>query len=231
MTNVDYLTYGSADFTMTPYGPYWKFMKKLCMSELLGGRTLELHLPLRREERKRFLQSMLRRAEKGEEVDVGAALISLTNNIISRMALKQRCSEDEDEAHEVRKLVKDMCELAGRFNASDMIWFCKNLDLQGYGKKLKHVRDGYDKMMEKIMKEHEEARKQRKENGGDDGYVKDLLDILLDIYEDQSSEIKLTRENIKAFIMVIKAFNVYTYMRSILRCTFFLIELVYISCV
>ena len=54
--------------------------------------------------------------------------------------------------------------------------------------------------MEKIMKEHEDARK--KEMGGDEA-VRDLLDILLDIYNDESSEIGLTRENIKAFIMVI----------------------------
>lgn len=31
---------------------------------------------------------------------------------------------------------------------------------------------------------------------------KDLLDILLDIYEDENAEWRLTRENIKAFIMV-----------------------------
>ncbi|KAH7511012.1 hypothetical protein FEM48_ZijujUnG0057500 [Ziziphus jujuba var. spinosa] len=142
MANIDYLTYGSADFTMAPYGPYWKFMKKLCMSELLGVRTLDLHIPVRREEIKRFLKSTLRKAEKGEEMEVGAEVIRLTNNIISRMALKRRCSEDEDEAHKVRKLIEEMCELAGRFNASDMFWFCKNLDLQGYGKRLKDVRDG-----------------------------------------------------------------------------------------
>lgn len=34
---VDYMTYGTIDFIFAPYGPYWKFMKKLCMSELLGG--------------------------------------------------------------------------------------------------------------------------------------------------------------------------------------------------
>ncbi|MED6224934.1 hypothetical protein PIB30_088977, partial [Stylosanthes scabra] len=38
-------------------------------------------------------------------------------------------------------------------------------------------------------------------NGDDEQALKDLLDILLDIYADQSSEIRLTRENIKAFIM------------------------------
>jgi hypothetical protein len=50
MANIDNLTYGLVDFTMAPYGPYWKFIKKLCMTELLGGRTLEQHLPVRSEE-------------------------------------------------------------------------------------------------------------------------------------------------------------------------------------
>ena len=68
-------------------------------------------------------------------------------------------------------------------------------------KKLKEVRDKFDAMLDKIIKEHEKARK-RKEDG-----VKDLLDILLDISEDESSEMRLTRENIKAFILV-NCFNI-----------------------
>jgi hypothetical protein len=45
----------------------------------------------------------------------------------------------------------------------------------------------------------------------DGGYaVKDLLHILLDIYEDKSSEMRLTRENIKAFILVNQSFRVLT---------------------
>ncbi|CAL2272541.1 unnamed protein product [Prunus armeniaca] len=200
MANVDYLTYGSTDFAMAPYGPYWKFMKKLCMTELLGGRILEQNLPIRDDEIKRFLHVVLSKADKGEELDVGSELVRLSNNIISRMALKRRCSEQDEEAHMVRELVGKMNELAGKFNFTDMFWFCKNFDLQGYGKRLKEVRDRYDDMMEKIIKEHEDERRKRiKEREGDDGL--DLLDILLDIYEDQGSEIKLSRENIKSFIM------------------------------
>jgi hypothetical protein len=135
---------------------------------------------------------------------VGVELIRLTNNIISRMALRKRCLENEDDDDKVRKLVEEMCELAGKGNVSEMIWFCKNLDLQGFGKRLKDVRDMYDTMMEKIMKEHEEARKKKELK--DDG-IKDVLDILLDIYEDENSEIKMTRENIKGFIMGIRAFR------------------------
>ena len=199
MKAVEYLTYGSADFSFAPYGRYWKFMKKICMSQLLGGRTLDQFLPVRHEEIKRFLHLMLKKADRKEAVEVPRELIRLTNNIISRMLMGLRCCENEDEADEIRKLVTETAELTGKFNFSDYIWFCKDFDLQGFGKRLKKVRDKFDTMMDRIIKEHEEARKEEKREGD---AVKDLLDMLLDISEDESSEFRLTRENIKAFIMV-----------------------------
>ncbi|KAM1096661.1 hypothetical protein TB1_013437 [Malus domestica] len=198
---VDYLTYGSADFSFAPYGPYWKFMKKLCMSELLGGRTLDQLLPVRREELASFVQLLLNKAKAAEPVDVGAELMTVTNNVISRMIMGQSCSSNEKEAAEIRKQVKAIAELTGKFNLSDFIWFCKNLDLQGFGKQLKEVRDRFDVMMERIIKEHQEERKKKEVGEGGGDAVKDLLDILLDIAEDETSEFRLTRENIKAFIL------------------------------
>ncbi|CAI0386891.1 unnamed protein product, partial [Linum tenue] len=193
---VDYLTYGSADFFFAPYGPYWKFMKKLCVSELLGGRILDRMLPLRRDEIGRSLQRTRNRAEAGEPMDVGGELIRVANNVISVMAMGERCSGGADEADWVRKLVAETAELTGKFNLSDYVWFCKRLDLQGFGKRLEDLRERFDSMMERIIEEHVEARMNKKKKTT----VKDLLDVLLDIKEDQDSEIKLTRENIKAFI-------------------------------
>ncbi|KDP24589.1 hypothetical protein JCGZ_25505 [Jatropha curcas] len=201
---VDYLTYGSADFSFTPYGPYWKFMKKICMTELLGGRMLDQLLPVRHEEIGQFLKLMLKKANANEPVDVGKQLLRLTNNVISRMLMSERCSNNEDEANEIRELVQEVAELTGKFNLSDYIWFCKNLDLQGFGRRLKKVREKFDTMMHRIIAEHEEARKIKKETGERDS-MKDLLDILLSISEDENSEIKLTKENIKAFILDIFA--------------------------
>ncbi|CAI0386884.1 unnamed protein product, partial [Linum tenue] len=194
---VDYLTYGSADFFFAPYGPYWKFMKKLCVSELLGGRILDRMLPLRRDEIGRSLQRTRNRAEAGEPMDVGGELIRVANNVISVMAMGERCSGGADEADWVRKLVAETAELTGKFNLSDYVWFCKRLDLQGFGKRLEDLRERFDSMMERIIEEHVEARMNKKKKTT---VVKDLLDVLLDIKEDQDSEIKLTRENIKAFI-------------------------------
>ncbi|PIA53462.1 hypothetical protein AQUCO_00900210v1 [Aquilegia coerulea] len=202
---VDYLTYGSADFSFAPYGPYWKFMKKICMSELLGGRTLDQLLPVRREEIRRLLMKMIRKSDSEDTVDVGGELITLANNIISRMMMNKRCSESEKEAEDVRSLVHEVAELTGTFNLSDYIWFCRNIDLQGLRKRFEDLHVRFDAMAEKIMKEHEEVRGEKNERGNEGDRVKDLLDILLDVAEDDKAELKLTRENIKAFILDIFA--------------------------
>ncbi|XP_077210777.1 3,9-dihydroxypterocarpan 6A-monooxygenase-like [Tasmannia lanceolata] len=195
---IDIITYGSNDFSFAPYGPYWKFMKKLCMSELLGGRILDQFSPVRREEIQSLLLSLSKKSNVGEKVDVGKELVTLTNNIISRMAMGRRCIGSEEEAEGVQELVQEVAHLTGKFNFADFIGFCKNFDLQGLEKRYKDVHKRFDEMMEGIMREHEEARKEEKEEG--EG-VKDLLDILLEISDDENAEVKLTRENIKAFIL------------------------------
>ncbi|KAK7285533.1 hypothetical protein RJT34_20307 [Clitoria ternatea] len=198
---VDYLTYGSQDFSFAPFGPYWKFMKKICMSELLGGHTLTQLLPVRRQETSRFLRLLFKKGKAGKAIDVGGELLTLSNNVVSRMIMSQTCSENDSEAAEVRKLVQDTAHLTGKFNVSDFIWFFKNWDLQGFGKRLEEIRDRFDTMMERVIKEHEEERRKRKELGDGQNPIKDLLDILLDIHNDKNSDIKLTKENIKAFIL------------------------------
>ncbi|GJY60462.1 cytochrome P450 93A3-like protein [Tanacetum coccineum] len=62
------------------------------------------------------------------------------------------------------------------------------------------IRTRFDALMERILREHQEARKQK-----DIGQVRDLLDVLLDISEDENMEMKLTTNNIKAFILDIFA--------------------------
>ncbi|KAF9597333.1 hypothetical protein IFM89_017236 [Coptis chinensis] len=197
---IDYLTYGSADFSFAPYGPYWKFMKNIVMTELLGGRTLDQLLNVRREEIRRFLMLMLRKSDAEETINVGGELITMANNVISRMMMSRRCSDSEKEADEVRSLVHEVAVLTGTFNLSDYIWLCRNLDLQGLKKRFEDLHVRFDNMAEKIMKEHEEVRRSNKK-----GRVKDLLDILLDVAEDDKSEMKLSRKNIKAFILDIFA--------------------------
>ncbi|XP_058071332.1 cytochrome P450 93A3-like [Magnolia sinica] len=190
------LTYGSFDMAWAPYGPYWKFLKKLSVSELFSSRTLQHMLPVRREEIMRLLQVLLKKSEAGNAVDVGSELEKMTNNVISRMMMSGICTSTDGEADDVRKVVHEALELMGAANASDYIGFCRNLDLQGLRKRSEDAHCRFDRLVERIIKKHEKARKM---NGGDG--AKDILDILLDVSEDESAEVKLTRDNIKAFML------------------------------
>ncbi|WJX80556.1 hypothetical protein P8452_63540 [Trifolium repens] len=154
-----------------PYGDYWKFMKKICMSELLGGKTLDQFNPLRQQETLRLLNVLKKKWEAGEAVDV-----------------------------EIRELVQDSSELAGKFNLSDFIWFFKNWDLQGFNKRLKEMMERFDTMIGRVIREHQEDMIKKRNENGEGAHVKDLLDILLEIQENENSKMKLTRENVKAFI-------------------------------
>ncbi|XP_027353138.1 cytochrome P450 93A3-like [Abrus precatorius] len=197
---VEALTYGFQDFLFAPYGPFWKFLKKLCMSELLGGHMVDQFLPVRQQETKRFIKLGYQKGLAGEAVDFGGEFITLSNNVVSRMTLSQMSSENEDEVKEMRKLVADTAELVGKFNISDFIWFLKSFDLQGFNKRLREIQIRFDTIMDGMIKKREEERKNNRENGGTHE-IKDMLDVLLEIHEDESSEIRLTKENIKAFIL------------------------------
>ncbi|CAH2073788.1 unnamed protein product [Thlaspi arvense] len=198
MQNVDYLTYGSADFFSAPYGIHWKFMKRICMVELFSSRALDSFVSVRSEELRKLLTRVLKKAEAEESVNLGEQLKELTSNVITRMMFRERHSEDSNgcggKREEVIKMVVELNELAGFFNVSETFWFLRRLDLQGINKRLKSAREKYDVIIESIMEEHETRKT-------DEAGARNMLDILLHIYEDKNAEMKLTRENIKAFIM------------------------------
>ncbi|NP_001289203.1 beta-amyrin 24-hydroxylase-like [Cicer arietinum] len=189
------LTYGAADYFFIPYGNYWRFLKKLCMTELLSGKTLEHFVSIREDEIKAFLNTLLEISKSGKKIEMRQELIRHTNNIISRMTMGKKSNGMGDEVGKLRKLVREIGELLGAFNLGDIIEFMRPLDLQGFGKRNRNAHHNMDEMMEKVLKEHEEVRAKE---GVDSDRKKDLFDILLNLIEADS---KLTRESAKAFAL------------------------------
>ncbi|ONM19154.1 3,9-dihydroxypterocarpan 6A-monooxygenase [Zea mays] len=202
--------YDSAGFAFAPYNTHWRFMKRLCMSELLGPRTVEQLRPIRRAGTVSLLGDLLASSARGETVDLTRHLIRLSNTSIIRMVASTVPGSVTDEA---QKVVKDVAELVGAFNVDDYIAVVRGWDLQGLRRRAADVHRRFDALLEDILRHKEEARAARRLDQ-DDGqgisskqdkkqatHSKDLLDILMDKAEDQAAEVKLTRENIKAFII------------------------------
>ncbi|CAL4996442.1 unnamed protein product [Urochloa decumbens] len=193
-----HLAYDDAGFAFAPYGPHWRFMKRLCMSELLGPRTVEQLRPVREAE----LAAVLRAARDaaGRPMDVSRQLIGMSNNAIMRMVASSLPGHMTEAA---RDCAKHVAEVVGAFNLEDYVGLCKGWDLQGLTRKTREVRDKFDALLEIMITAKEEARRRKAARGeaASSATTKDLLDILMDAAEDQNAEVKLTRENIKAFVL------------------------------
>lgn len=195
----DELPYGNSGFFATPYGDYWRFMKKLCMTQLLSPKQLDHTRFLRHQEILRLLRRLKECGENKEVVDLGAELMKLTNNSICKMVMSTCCSENGDEAEKIRVLVKESFELAAKVCFGDVLGPFKRLGFWIYGKQALDVTMRYDKLLEGIMEQHEERAKR-------DGFWLredyDLMDLLLKVYHDDKAELKITRTHVKAFLLV-----------------------------
>jgi cytochrome P450 len=201
--------YGSDGFTFAPYSPHWRFMKRLCMSELLRPRTVEQLLPVRHDVLVSLLQSAL--ASSSSEMDLTGALIRLSVESIVRMIASTVPGSVTEKA---QALVKTVAELLGAFNVEDHISVCRGWDLQGLGRRATDLHRQFDALLEDMIRHKEGAREARRMSGDVGGEPtvkkstatpasKDLLDILLDKMEDETeAEVKLTKEKIKGFLTV-----------------------------
>lgn len=129
------LTYGNHSLGFSPYGPYWAFTKKMAISELLGSRTLEQSLPSRTRELHTFIGTCLGKARAGESVNLISELTRMTSNTTSFMLMGVRCAATPAEADEVMTLVRDVTQIAGVFDLSEIFWF----DLQGFRKRYEDI--------------------------------------------------------------------------------------------
>ncbi|XP_073010202.1 cytochrome P450 93G1-like [Typha latifolia] len=190
--------YDAAGFAFAPYGPYWRFVKRLCVSDLLAPRTVDFLRPVRRAELHALVYAVLTKAKLREAVDLTWELIRMSNDEIVKMTTGTTVAM----AEEVRMMVKDVAELVGSFNLEDFVGLCKGWDLQGLGRRINEVHKRFDGFLERIIKVKEKKRR-RKREGIEvvEEEVKVLLDILLDVAEDENAEFKLSRENIKGFIL------------------------------
>ncbi|KAB1224799.1 Beta-amyrin 24-hydroxylase [Morella rubra] len=187
------LPYGSEGFFSAKYGEYWRFMKKVCMTQLLGAKQLEQSRSIRREEIASLLCRVLESGQKKEVIDLGAELMKLTNNATCRLAMSTRVSGETNEAEQIRDLVKESLKLATKVCFGDVLGPFKRLSFWLYGKQAIDVTMKYDGILERIWKEHEETG--HKEN------EQDLMDILLKVYKNDKAEFQMTRNHVKALLL------------------------------
>ncbi|KAM5584887.1 licodione synthase-like [Rosa sericea] len=207
-TAIERITYDSS-LAFSPYGPYWKFIKKVTVNELLNSHSVNKFHSIRADEYTRLLRLFSERAESCQAVNLSEELPRICHNVIGQMMLGKystAASSNTERAEEARLVVREATRIFGELNLCDfnMVW--KKLDFQGFGKRIEDTHVKFDALVEKVVNQREKLRiKNNKINGGeeDEKEVKDFLSILLDMLEDESGEHKevgFSRVHIKALI-------------------------------
>lgn len=195
----EYFIYRGSRFVLAQYGDYWRFMKKLCMTRLLAVPQLDRFADVRDQEKVKLVESVMKRCKEGKPCDLSSEFTTLTNNTICRMAMSTRCSGNNNDASVIKELIRTCLKLSGKISVGDVLGPLKVLDFSGNGMKLKAALLKYDRLVERIIQEHQEKAIK---GYYDENQEQDLLDILLEVYRDPTAEVKISMKDIKSFLLV-----------------------------
>ncbi|KAK1433534.1 hypothetical protein QVD17_10445 [Tagetes erecta] len=181
--------YDYAMFPLSPYGEYWRQVRKMVTVELLSQRRVEMLRHVRVAEVRTFMKYINDACLKNKEV-AGSDMVkvemreffaNLVLNIITRTIAGKRFSPGDKEAIEVHEVVRKFFEYLGTFVVSDFIPQVKFLDLGGHAKGMKLAAKDMDDIIEGWLIEH---KKRREHND----VKKDFMDILISIVENASKD-------------------------------------------
>jgi ferulate-5-hydroxylase len=203
---IAYLTYDRADMAFAHYGPFWRQMRKLCVMKLFSRRRAETWVAVR-DESAALVRAVA--SSGGEAVNLGELIFNLTKNVIFRAAFGTR---DGDGQEEFIAILQEFSKLFGAFNIGDFIPWLSWMDPQGINRRLRDARAALDCFIDKIIDEH--MKRGKSPDDADADMVDDMLAFLAEAkpaanksagggdVDDLQSTLRLTRDNIKAIIMV-----------------------------
>lgn len=204
---ISYLTYDRADMAFAHYGPFWRQMRKLCVMKLFSRKRAESWESVREEVD--FMIGTVA-SSAGSAVNVGELVFSLTRNIIYQAAFGSSSHEGQDD---FIKILQEFSKLFGAFNIADFIPGLSWIDPQGLGDRLAKARASLDGFIDSIIDDHMQKHKTKTSTTDhEEEATTDMVDELLAFFsdgeakvtesDDLQNSIRLTRDNIKAIIMV-----------------------------
>ncbi|XBI22313.1 hypothetical protein VPH35_063343 [Triticum aestivum] len=195
-------TYNYREMTWSPYGAYWRQARRICLAQLFSTRRLASMEHIRADEVGALVRGIYAASGPMRVVHLGRDhMWTLSLNVITRMVMGKRlfadgASEGPMPSMEVfRRMLDELFLLNGVLNIGDWIPWLDWMDLQGYVRRMKKVGKVFDTFMEHILDEHILGKQRRHEGEA----ARDMVDVLMDIADDPTLEVKYGRIGVKAF--------------------------------
>ncbi|KAK9062092.1 hypothetical protein SSX86_019277 [Deinandra increscens subsp. villosa] len=184
------LFYNNTNIAFTPYGDYWRQLRKICSLQLLSAKKVRSFGPILRNEFEGFVKLL----SEGEAINVHEKVSEMVNNVVCVSSFGDNCRQRRELLEIVDRFGK---ELSG-FYLADLFPDYEFVSvILGRKSRLLKLRRSFDEILDEIL----EDRRRRGSDGDGDGEVsddEDILEVLLRIKEEGGFGFAFTNDNIKA---------------------------------
>lgn len=193
------LSYNRKDISFSPYGDYWREMRKLCVLELFTVKRVRSFQRVRDREIAKFVNFLSEKALEptNKSIHLDTKIYSLAKNIICGIAFGTDFEREKLKEQKIQKTIQDALLVISGFCAADFFpYYGWIIDiLTGFRQKLEKCFHEFDKFYESVIQEHLEPSRPRLDH-------EDITDILIALSNDETGPLRLSEDNIKAVFMV-----------------------------
>lgn len=190
-------SYNYLDIGFTPFGEYWKEVRRISVHELFSNSRVQSFRYIREEEVALLVRSISESSASNSPVDLTEKLFFLTSDVIRRVAFGGNFEKNKCEKGGFQREINETMTIIGSFAASDFFpyvgWIVDRLT--GLKGRLQKSVQALDAFLQETIDKYEGHNV---EEGNED-----LIDVLLKIekqHKEQGSA-TLTRTHIKAILM------------------------------
>ncbi|KAJ8771182.1 hypothetical protein K2173_025850 [Erythroxylum novogranatense] len=188
-----YIGYDQTTMAFSPYGSYWRNMRKLCTLELLSNLKVNSFKSFRKEEIDLLTDYIKQASYERVAVNLSAKVSSLGADITCRMVFGKKYTDKEFGGRGFTAVIHDGMQVTALPNLADYIPPIAPFDLQGLRKRMRAISKVFDGFFEKIIDEHIQNKNENR--------TKDFVDILLGFVGSEEAEYSIVRDNIKAVML------------------------------
>ncbi|CAJ1949716.1 unnamed protein product [Sphenostylis stenocarpa] len=190
------LSYNGLEIIFSPYGEFWREIRKICVVHLLSTRRVSGFSSIRKFEVKQTIEKISRHASSSKATNLNEVMMSLTSTLICRVAFGRRYEDEGTERSRFHGLLNECQAMWGTFFFSDYIPFLGWIDkFRGLHARLESTFKELDKFYQEVIDEHMNPNRKTPEN-------EDIIDVLLQLKKKQRSfSVDLTNDHIKAVLM------------------------------
>ncbi|CAN0856238.1 Premnaspirodiene oxygenase [Linum grandiflorum] len=172
------ISYNLQNIAFSPYGEYRRQMRKICIVELLSAKRVASFCSIREDEESKMVEQLAKSVEP-EGVNMRKLFVTTASNVTSKAAFGMVREVNEAFMEVIEKIV----DAHAGFRLSDIYPSVKLLPvINGFRSKLVSLHRAVDAMLEDIINQHRDARKQTSTSTSQEK-TEDIVDILLNLQE------------------------------------------------